>query len=37
MKMRRIIHARDVHELASSAPKKDVEMEKDEEIEYKSG
>ena len=37
MKMRRIIHARDVHELASSAPKKDVEMEKDEEIEYKAG
>ena len=37
MKMRRIIHARDVHELASSALKKDIEMEKDEEIEYKSG
>ena len=35
--MRRIVHARDVHELASSAPKKDIEMEKDEEIEYKAG
>ena len=36
MKMRRIIHGSDVHQL-SKASKKDIEIEKDEEIEYKSG
>ena len=37
MKMRRVVHGNDVHEFASNAPKSDVEMEKDEEIEYESG
>ena len=35
--MRRTVHGNDVHEYASHAPKKDMDMAKDEEVEYASG